>query len=323
MAPKVSVCIPVRNGGAYLPLAVDSVLSQSFDDLELIIVDNCSTDGTAEWLATKASQVDKLRFFRNAVDVGMTRNFNACLSYATGEYVQCLCADDLLAPGSLKRMADALDRDPAAALVVGARRLIDEKGAAIGMQRYASENLDIPGEQAINRCLFGKNYIGEPSAVMFRRSAAARGFDDSFSLLMDLEMWFHLLEQGRLVNLADEVCAIRRHAAQMTHENTRSGVLLDDNVRLFEQYGRKPYIRASRVKWLSCKARIAYRVWMCKDGISAEKRDRVLAQYSSKLLYHTAIPVFAVTLSAWRRLRFLLRAPNRLSALTKTSTPRA
>jgi len=323
MAPKISVCIPVRNGGEFLPLAVESVLSQSFDDMELIIVDNCSTDGTAAWLAREASGVDKIKCFRNAVDIGMTRNFNACLSHATGEYVQCLCADDLLSPGSLKTMADALDAAPSATLVVGARKLIDDKGAVIGMQRYASENLDIPGEQAIKRCLFGKNYIGEPSAVMFRRSAAARRFDESFSLLMDLEMWCHLLEQGSLISLPDEVCAIRRHAAQMTHENTRSGALLDDNVNLLERYGRKPYIRPSRAQSLSRKARIAYRVWMCKDGISAEKRDSVLTQYSSKLMYRTAVPVFAIMLSAWRGLRSMRRVRNTPAALANTSIPRA
>lgn len=307
MAPKISVCIPVRNGGKFLPLAVDSVLSQGFTNLELIIVDNCSTDGTAEWLAEKASDVGKIRFYRNAVDIGMTQNFNASLSYATGEYVQFLCADDLLSPGSLKRMAAALDSDPSAVLVVGARRLIDDKDATIAVQRYVSKRLSIPGEEAINRCLFGKNYIGEPSAVMLRRSAATRGFSASFSHLVDLEMWFHALEQGRLISLPDEVCSIRRHAAQMSHENIKSGALLDDNVSLFERYGRKPYIRSSRAKVLTRKARMAYRVWMCKDGISTEKRDNVLTQYSSKLLYHRAVPVFVKLLSAWRGLRRLLR----------------
>jgi glycosyltransferase involved in cell wall biosynthesis len=297
----------VRNGGAFLPPAVDSVLSQSFDDMELIIVDNCSTDGTAEWLERKSCEIAKIRFFRNAADIGLARNFNACLSYATGDYVKFLCADDLLLPGSLRRMADALDADCAATLAVGARRLIDHKGATLAVQRYARRNLAIGGEQPINRCLFGKNYIGEPSAVMFRRSAAKRGFSESFPHLIDLEMWFHLLEQGRLINLAEEVCAIRQHAAQMTHKNTRSGALLDDNVSLFEQYGRKSYVRASRARSLSRKARVAYRVWLCRDGISREKRNSVLARHSSKLLYHGAVPVFAKALSAWRSLRPLLR----------------
>jgi glycosyltransferase involved in cell wall biosynthesis len=307
MSPRISVCIPVRNGGAFLPLAVDSVLSQSFDDMELIIVDNCSTDGTAEWLERKAAAAGKIRFFRNAADIGLARNFNACLAHATGAYVKFLCADDLLLPGSLQRMAAALDAEASATLAVGARRLIDDKGATFAVQRYARKNLDIPGAQAINRCLFGKNYIGEPSAVMFRRSAATRGFREAFPHLIDLEMWFHLLEQGRLISLADEVCAIRRHAAQMTHQNTKSGALLDDNVRLFEQYGRKPYIRANRAGSLNRKARLAYRVWLCKAAISAETRDTVLKRHSSKLLYHGAVPVFAKTLSAWRSLRLLLR----------------
>jgi glycosyltransferase involved in cell wall biosynthesis len=308
MSPRISVCIPVRNGGAFLPLAVDSALSQSFADMELIIVDNCSTDGTAQWLERRSAEVGKIRFFKNAADIGLARNFNACLSYATGAYVKFLCADDLLLPGSLQRMADALDADASATLAVGGRRLIDDRGTAIAVQRYARQNLDIPGEQAINRCLFGKNYIGEPSAVMFRRSAATRGFSEAFPHLIDLEMWFHLLEQGRLISVADEVCAIRRHAAQMTHQNTRSGALLDDNVRLFEQYGRKSYIRSSRAKSLSRKARVAYRVWLCRDGIGVEKRDSVLARHSSKLLYHAAIPLFARMLSAWRSLRLLLRS---------------
>ncbi len=314
MSPRISVCIPVRNGGAFLPLAVDSVLRQCFDDMELIVVDNCSTDGTAQWLERKRAAVEKISFFRNDVDIGLARNFNACLSYATGEYVKFLCADDLLLPGSLRRMADELDANPSATLLVGARRLIDDKGDTIGVQRYVQRNLRVPGEQAINRCLFGKNYIGEPSAVLFRRSAAARGFSEAFPHLIDLEMWFHLLEQGGLISLPDEVCAIRRHAAQMSHTNTRSGALLDDNVRLFEQYGRKPYIRASRARSLSRKARVAYRVWLCRDGISAEKRDSVLKRYSSKLLYHAAIPVFVATLSAWRSLRLLVRSRRRRSA---------
>ena len=53
------------------------------------------------------------------------------------------------------------------------------------------------------------------------------------------QMWFDLLEQDSLISLPDKVCAIRRHAGQMTHQNTRSGALLDDNVNLFEDFGRK------------------------------------------------------------------------------------
>ena len=301
MPPKVSVCIPVRNGGDFLPLAVDSVLQQSFDDFELIIVDNCSTDGTVKWVEDKLSISPKIHFYKNATNIGLVGNFNACLAYAKGEYVKFLCADDLLLPESMRRMSDALDANPSAVLVNGGRRLIDEKGVTITTQRFAAENVRLPGTAVINRCLFGKNYIGEPSAVMFRRKAAPRGFQESLPQLMDLEMWFYLLEQGSMVGLADEVCAVRQYSSQMTQQNIKTGALIDDNVRLFEAYGNKSYIQNTWANRMSRKIRIAYRVWMCRDALNTSKRNQILTASSSKIFYYTVMPVLAGILTLWRR----------------------
>jgi len=305
MFPKVSVCIPVRNGSDFLPLAVDSVLQQSFDDYELIIVDNCSTDGTVKWVQEKLSTAPRIRFYQNATNIGLVGNFNTCLGYAKGEYIKFLCADDLLLPESVKRMSNALDSDSGAALVVGARRLIDAKGTPIATLRYAAENAKVPGVEVINRCLFGKNYIGEPSAVMFRKKMAQRGFQESLPQLMDLEMWFHLLEQGPMVNLADEVCAIRRYSGQMSHQNVKSGALIEDNVRLFDAYGNKPYIQNTWTNRTSRKIRMAYRVWMCRNALSEGKRDQILATSSSRIFYYTMMPMLAGMLTTWRKARSL------------------
>ena len=305
MSPKVSVCIPVRNGGDFLPLAVNSVLQQSFDDFELIIVDNCSTDGTVKWIEERLSTAPNIRFYKNATNIGLVGNFNACLAYARGEYIKFLCADDLLLPDGLQRMSAALDADLSAVLVTGGRNLIDESGAAIAAQRYAAENVVLPGIEVINRCIFGKNYIGEPSAVMFRRRAAQRGFQESLPHLMDLEMWFYLLEQGRMVSLADEVCAIRQYAGQMSQQNVKTGALIDDNVRLFDAYGSKPYIQNTWANRTSRKIRIAYRVWMCRDALNAGKRNQILTTSSSKIFYYTLMPMLAGMLTMWRKARLL------------------
>jgi len=307
MSPKVSVCIPVRNGGDFLPLAVDSVLEQSFDDYELIIVDNCSTDGTVKWIEEKAPTTPKIRFYQNATNIGLVGNFNACLGYARGEYIKFLCADDLLLPGGVQRMSDGLDADSSVALVVGGRKLIDEKGAPIATRKYAAENANVPGIEVINRCFFGKNYIGEPSAVMFRKKNAQRGFQESLPQLMDLEMWFHLLEQGPMVSLADEVCSIRQYSGQMSNQNIKTGALIDDNVRLFEAYGKKPYIRNTWTNRTSRKIRIAYRVWMCRGALNTEKRNQILAKSSSKTFYYTMMPILAGMLTTWRKARSLRR----------------
>jgi glycosyltransferase involved in cell wall biosynthesis len=301
MSPKVSVCIPVRNGGDFLPLAVDSVLRQSFDDYELIIVDNCSTDGTAKWVEEKLSAAPRIRFYKNATNIGLVGNFNACLAYAKGEYIKFLCADDLLLPDSVRRMSEALDADSSAVLATGSRRLIDESGETLTTQRYATESVRLPGAEVINRCIFGKNYIGEPSAVMFRRKVAQRGFHESLPHLMDLEMWFYLLEQGSMVSLADEVCAIRQYAGQMSQQNVRTGALIDDNVRLFDAYGSKPYIQNTWANRTSRQIRIAYRVWMCRDALNSSKRNQILTSSSSKIFYYTLMPMLAGMLTMWRK----------------------
>ena len=313
MSPKISVCIPVRNGGAFLPLAVESVLGQSRDDIELIIVDNCSTDGTAQWVERKAASESRISFHENPADIGMTANFNACLKRAQGEYVKFLCADDLLLPESLQRMSRVLDDDPQVSLVVGGRRLIDDSGAKIMTQKYVARDTTVLGTRVINQCLFGGNDIGEPSAVMFRRAAAERGFQESLSQLMDMEMWFYLLERGDMASLADEVCAIRRHPGQLTRQSISTGTLIDENIMLFREYGGRPYIKKTFFNMTMRKIRMAYRVWLCRDSLTIEKRDKILADHSSKPFYYLVTPVIAGALAMWRQLAAAVRTAVRAS----------
>jgi glycosyltransferase involved in cell wall biosynthesis len=161
-------------------------LQQSCEDFELVIVDNCSTDGTTEWIEQKAAGAPDIRFYRNPIDIGMTANFNACLGHAKSEYIKFHCADDLLLPGCLQRMARALDSDLLATLAVGGRELINESGEEIALKKYVRRDSTIPGGQVINRCIFGRNYIGEPSAVMFR---GRRHKEDSMNRCRCLWIW--------------------------------------------------------------------------------------------------------------------------------------
>jgi glycosyltransferase involved in cell wall biosynthesis len=288
-------------------------LEQSFDDIELIIVDNCSTDGTAQWVERRTASAPRMRFYRNSTDIGMTANFNACLKQAQGDYVKFLCADDLLLPEGVRRMSRVLDEDPRVSLVVGARRLIDESGRTIATRRFAGRDVSAPGPQVINRCIFGGNAIGEPSAVMFRRAAAARGFQESLAQLMDLEMWFYLLEHGSMVSLADEVCAIRRHSGQVTRRSIASGALIDENIALFEEYGGRPYIKKTWFNMTMRRARIAYRVWLCRDSLATEKRNEILAEHSSRLFYYLLLLPIAAGLAMWRRAGAAVRSAVRAS----------
>lgn len=305
ITPKVSVCIPVRNGELFLVSAVESAISQSFQDSEIIIVDNASTDGTMILAEAMAASNNKVRLFKNNKNIGLVGNFNICLKYARGEYIKYLCADDLLMPVCLEKMVQILDDDLSVSIVVGGRQIVNEAGEAIGRQHYSKNAATFHGQEVINRCLFGTNYIGEPSAVMFRRQDALRGFREDLAHLMDMEMWFHLLEKGKMANLPETLCAIRRHSDQMTVQSMRSGALVEDNVRLFEEYGNKTYICRSWIKRIGRRMRMAYRVWLCRDYLDASRRDQILKLYSIPLVYHVAMPVLAGLLSRLRHTRLL------------------
>jgi glycosyltransferase involved in cell wall biosynthesis len=261
-------------------------LSQSYRDFEIVVVDNCSTDNTAA-LVHKIQKTNKsrIRFFKNDYNIGMVGNLNKCLEYATGAYIKFLCADDLLLPGCLEQMAAQLDSQESVKLVAGGRSIIDQQGRSLSIRRYSAKTVLVDGKQAITDCLFGSHYIGEPSAVMFRKNDLNGCFREDLPQVLDIDMWFRLLEAGDLLYIGMPLCAIRQHADQMTNANIKSGALIDDNIKLFETYAHKPYIKSTLPLILKRKVYIAHRVWMSRKFISIEKRSLVLKQHGSILAY--------------------------------------
>jgi len=116
------------------------------------------------------------------------------------------------------------------------------------------------GPRTIARCLrANRNLIGEPTAVMFRRAAANRGFDPAMRQIVDLEMWFHLLLQGDLVYTLDPLCAFRRHSGQQTAFNRESRVGDTEMIRLLTQYLADPSFRTRTGLSLLAYRRVIFR----------------------------------------------------------------
>ena len=177
--PKISVCIPSYNCAPFLADAIDSVLAQSYSDFELLIIDDCSTDSSAEIIAGYAERDPRIVFLRNESNLGMVANWNRCIELARGEYIHYLFADDLFAsPECLDKMLRVIESDPAISLVVSARNIIDEDSRIKRVASHFRDKKIAPGTEVIRRCLYeARNLIGEPSVVMFRKSQALRGFN--------------------------------------------------------------------------------------------------------------------------------------------------
>ncbi len=300
ISPKVSVCIPTFNGAAYVRGAVDSILQQEYQDFEVVIVDNCSADQTEALVVEISAQSGKIRFFRNEQNIGLAGNLNKCLEHARGEYIKYLCVDDLLLPGCLEQMVVELDTHPAVSLVCGGRLSMNESGQPFGLRRYSSHKEVVPGYKVITRCLFGGNFIGEPTAVMFRKSDMLARFRDDLPQLMDMEMWFRLLESGELLNIEIPLCAIRFHEAQMTQANIKSGRLIEDNVRIFNEFSKKPYLKVTPWLVIRHKLLMTYRVWVSRKFISSETRRSVLTRFGIRFVY-SLMPMISSVLALKRK----------------------
>jgi glycosyltransferase involved in cell wall biosynthesis len=236
--PKVSVLIPTYGYARFLPEAIDSVLGQEFRDFELIVSDDASGDGSADIIRGYASRDPRVRAHVQEKNLGMVANWNWCLGQARGQYVKFLFGDDRLeSRQALGRMAVALDVNPSATLAVTARLILDDDSNAIEVWDELGSSGLKRGSSVIVRCLCeDRNLIGEPSAVMFRRSAGARGFDMELRQIVDEEMWFHLLQAGDLVYDPEPLCAFRRHAAQQTVVNRVSNVTSSETLVLTARY---------------------------------------------------------------------------------------
>lgn len=213
--PKVSVLIPAYNYAQYLPEAIDSVLAQTYVDFELIVVDNCSTDNTEEIVNKYAKNDARVKFVQNQENIGMYRNYNQALLYASGEYIKFLNADDKLAPTLLEKFVSILENNHDISIVTSYRQFFGSKNDIL-QPRYKGR---IEAKTAILASLKHGNWIGEPTTVMFRRSNLNLGlFDISLLMFADQDMWLRHLRVGDLYVIDEVLSFFRIHDTQGTCE---------------------------------------------------------------------------------------------------------
>lgn len=129
--PRVSIGVPVYNGERYIAETLDSLLAQTYTDFELIICDNASTDRTRQICEAYAGKDPRIRYVRNAENIGASGNYRLALDLASGEYFRWANSDDLFAPAGLERCVEILDREPSVVLAYPKTKFIDERSNVI------------------------------------------------------------------------------------------------------------------------------------------------------------------------------------------------
>jgi glycosyltransferase involved in cell wall biosynthesis len=130
--PRVSIGLAVYNGERFLRAAIESIITQTYNDFELIISDNASTDGTARICQEYAARDHRIRYSRNSVNIGGANNENLTFTLARGEFFRWAAHDDICAPTLIERCVEVLDAQPDVVLCYTAMVSIDENGVENG-----------------------------------------------------------------------------------------------------------------------------------------------------------------------------------------------
>jgi GT2 family glycosyltransferase len=226
---RVTVVTPSFNQAAYLAQAMGSVLSQNVGDLEYIVVDGGSTDGTISILRRYDRQ---LAWWVSEPDEGQAAALKKGFAVASGEFLAWLNSDDLLQPNCLQRAVSVLQRSPEIDLVYGNCISIDSRGEIIRRARSRQWSL---------LDLLCMRIISQPT-VVFRRKAYERagGMDATFHLLMDHDLWLRIAAAGQIMHV-DEVWAGARVHAEAKNSRCRMG-FREESRRLLEKYERSDVI---------------------------------------------------------------------------------
>lgn len=200
----VSVVIPVWNGQRYVAEAMDSVLAQTHQDLELIVVDDGSTDATASIVEAYARKDPRVRLVRQR-NQGVASARNTGLEAAQGEWVACLDHDDVMLPHRLERQIAFIARHPEVRVLGSICQYINAEGKQRGGHTIGAP-IRSPADLAA--MLKDGRLIGltHPSVIMHRATIRALGgYDPATEPAEDLDLWMRVAEAGHLILQADEV----------------------------------------------------------------------------------------------------------------------
>lgn len=211
-SPRVSVVMPVHNRRAYVAAAIESVLIQSLRELEVIVVDDGSTDDTPAIIEEYARRDSRVRVARLAKS-GISRAINHGVAMARAPYIARLDSDDIALPNRLARQLAFLDANPSVGLVGSWMILIDDASRVTGYHTYPLDAAQLHADVIV------RNVIGAPSAVIRHDVIEAIGgwrpqYDDA----EDYEFCLRLSERSTLVNLPEFLVFYRRHAQQNTKQ---------------------------------------------------------------------------------------------------------
>lgn len=223
--PKVSVIMPAYNAEKYINEAVDSILTQTYGDFELIILNDCSKDRTEEMIL--AYEDARIVYLKNEQNMGVAATLNKGLEVAKGQYIARMDADDISLPERFEKQVAYLDTHPDVAVLGTAVETFDEKGDTF-RDPYR------PNDAQIKIDLLFASVLAHPS-VMMRRDVilALGGYDREFEGLEDYELWCRVVAEHNITVYPEVLLRYRIHSAQVTQHSSPKKAAAQKRIRAY------------------------------------------------------------------------------------------
>ncbi len=314
--PRISVCVPTYNRAHHLPDAIESILSQTYGDFELVVSDNASTDNTAEVLDRYRDP--RMGIHRNAANLGLVGNFNRCLELARTPYVILCCSDDYWAPQLLEREMGFMDQHPGVTYLHTGSIVVSTDKRAVAPNILPLDPVT-PGRQYLTRFLLedlnGTNFSSALYPTRLLRDAG--GFDPRLPHTQDLAVWARMALRGDVGYIAEPLVYFRKHADNY-HVRWQWPEYLKERLRLLEhvfgwrealdpnlQRFRSPILRATVERILD--AFVAMRLDGVGPGALADVLFQCLRRNPGALLAGRSARATAAVLLSPSALRYMIR----------------
>jgi glycosyltransferase involved in cell wall biosynthesis len=250
--PRVSVIMAVYNEERFLAESVQSVLAQRFDDFELIISDDGSTDATGEIARSFAQrEPERIRLIGGERNQGKPFALNRALAIRRGELIAWLDGDDVMLAGKLERQVQALDADPRAAGCTHDAEIFDsDSGRTIG--RFSQVMNGVPLRSGGIELWFDPTYRMLPSATMIRSSLCPPGgFEQRLTFTNDWFFDIEVFRHGRCIAIDDALVRYRRHSDNFTTRADESGVSYEEGMMTMALVGARYPELSARARTVS------------------------------------------------------------------------
>jgi len=284
MIPKISIIIPNYNHANYLDKRIESILQQTYQDFEIILMDDCSTDDSRTILNKYMNHARISKVLFNSKNSGSTfKQWQKGINEAQGQYIWIAESDDYADKRLLETLGKQLDSHPSVGLAYCQSWAIDESNSIIRsckeMYPFLPGNIVHNGREVIKNYMAGSNLIPNASAVVFKREIALQVNSDytQFKFSGDWWFWCELLLRSDIIHICEELNYFRFHLNKVSISSARKGLYFTEGLTILNLIKRK--------------ANLPEEIFINKTKNWALNFIQIQLESTSRLSYKTALKV--------------------------------